>query len=233
MREKYLWLAIIVLVILTLGQACFIYGRRAAAQEMSGHPPIHPEIWQQAHSEQAAESQREELEKWRGKVRRQIDRGVPLLEPDFDDFFNDRFFARRLNPFGEMERIRRQISESMPGRAKDLFDGYWDGWFAQRMRMEEFKTTVVNDGSRITIAIDLPGPAARSAEVDISEGRIKISFSAKAASGANSGGAIIKKGSSQSYIKILPVPEEAESGTGVSDVTGGQLRITFERKKIP
>lgn len=37
MREKYLWLAIIFLVLVTLGQACFIYEQSAVARESGGN----------------------------------------------------------------------------------------------------------------------------------------------------------------------------------------------------
>lgn len=50
MREKYMWLAIIFLLLLTLGQACYIYERNAVAKEISGPPPVQPEIYNKAYA---------------------------------------------------------------------------------------------------------------------------------------------------------------------------------------
>lgn len=230
MREKYLWLAIIFLTLITVGQACFIYEQSAVANELSP-PPVRPEIHKAGHAKQAADSQWEELEKWRGKVRGQLSRGVPLRDPDFDLFFDDSFFMFRLRPFYDIERIRRQLSEEFPEPEKNLFDSYWDAWFARRLRMGQFKTETARTGNEVVLTIHVPGLAAKTADINITEERIKMSFSAKTSSEEKSAGGLVRKESSQSYVKILPLPVDAEPGTGKVEVTGDRVEIKFAIKK--
>lgn len=230
MREKYLWLAISVLTALTLGQACYIYEEKAVAKEfMNDQPPGQPELHRQGHSDKAFDAQQEEFAKWRVKVREQINQGFPLLERDFDVFFGDRFFAGRVNPFAEMERLRKQLSGEFRDSDKTLFDGYWDKWFEQRMRLGQFKTEVSRTDREVTLAIRLPGLAAGTADVNMKEGMIKLSFQSRSFSEHKSAGSLIKRESSESYVKILPVPEDAVPGTGKVQIDGEVVKIKFER----
>lgn len=231
MREKYLWLAISVLTALTLGQACYIYEEKAVAKEfMNDQPPGQPELHLQGHSDKAFDAQQEEFAKWRGKVREQINQGFPLLERDFDVFFGDRFFTGRADPFAEIERLRRQLSGEFRDTDKTLFDGYWDKWFEQRMRLGRFKTEVSRTDREVILAIRLPGLAAGTADVNIKEGIIKLSFQARSAAGHKSAGSLIKRESSESYVKILPVPEDAIPGTGEVLIDGELVKIKFGRR---
>lgn len=231
MREKYLWLAISVLAALTLGQACYIYEEKAVAKEfMEDQPPVQPDLHLQGHSDKAFDAQQQEFEKWRGKVREQINQGFPLLERDFDVFFGDRFFTGRPNPFAEMERLRKQLSGEFRDYDRTLFDGYWDKWFEQRMRLGQFKTEVGRTDKEVTLTIRLPGLAAGTADVNIKEGIIKLSFKAGSVSGHKSSGSLIRRESSESYVKILPVPEDAVPGTGKVQLDGELVKIKFQRK---
>ncbi|MDP2867153.1 MAG: hypothetical protein Q8O90_13010 [Elusimicrobiota bacterium] len=231
MREKYLWLAISVLTVLTLGQACYIYEDRAVAKEfMDEQPPGQPDIHLQGHAEKAFDAQQEEFEKWRGKVREQINQGFPLSDRDFDIFFGDRFFTGRASPFTEMERLRRQLSGEFRDSDKTLFDGYWDKWFEQRMRLGRFKTEIGRTDKEVTLTISLPVLAGGTADVNIKEGRIKLSFLAKSASEHKSAGSLIKKVASESHVKIIPVPNDAVPGTGKVQIDGELVRIKFERR---
>ena len=231
MREKYLWLAISVLTALTLGQACYIYEEKAVAKEfMDEHPPGQPDIHLLGHAEKAFDAQQEEFAKWRVRVREQINQGFPLLERDFDVFFGDRFFTGRGNPFGEMERLRRQLSGEFRDSDRTLFDGYWDKWYEQRMRLGQFKTEIARTDKEVTLTISLPGLAGGTADVNIKEGRIKLSFQARSASERKSAGGLIKRERSESYVKILPVPEDAVPGTGKVRIDGELVKIKFERR---
>lgn len=232
MREKYLWLAISVLTALTLGQACYIYEEKAVAKEfMNDQPPGQPELHRQGHSDKAFDAQQEEFAKWRVKVREQINQGFPLLERDFDVFFGDRFFTGRADPFAEIERLRRQLSGEFRDTDKTLFDGYWDKWFEQRMRLGRFKTEVSRTDREVTLAIRLTGLAAGTADVNIKEGIIILSFQGGSVSGDKSAGSLIKREGSESYVKILPVPGDAVPGTGEVLIDGELVKIKFERRK--
>lgn len=231
MREKYLWAAIAALLALTLGQACYIYEQQVLAGENSGPPPLHPDIYKSLYSEKSYDAQWEEFEKWRDKVRARIGRGDPLLDRDFDVYFDDRFFSDRYSPFTEMERIRREISGLFGTSEKLLFDGYWDKWFEQRMRLREFRTEVVRTDKDVTISITVPGLSGETADINITEDRIRASFSARSASEEKLVAGMVKKESYKSYVKIMPVPEDAVAGTAKVKVDGDRIRITFDRKQ--
>ncbi|MCX5785487.1 MAG: hypothetical protein NTX59_07345 [Elusimicrobia bacterium] len=231
MREKYLWLAIAVLVVLTLGQARFIHKHSLAATEDLEQQPLRPEIQKSFHAEKASDSRWEEFETWRDKIKGQLNLGTPLQERDFDVFFNDRFFSRDYNPFTEMEHIHRQMRDVFAGPKKTLFDNYWDKWFAQRLGIEEFKVDILRANRDVTLIIYVPGLIAKIADIDITNDRIKLSFSAKISSEEKSAGGIIKKESSQSYVKILPIPEEAAANTGKMEIDGERVKIKFDLKK--
>ncbi|HAT71918.1 MAG TPA: hypothetical protein DCS63_03785 [Elusimicrobia bacterium] len=231
MREKYLWLAVVVLTALTLGQACYIYECNVSAKEFGEQAPVRPEIYKKLHAEKASDAQWEEFEKWRDRIRNQVSRGGPLLERDFDVFFGDRFFAGRPEPFAEIERVRRKMSEQLGGEEKAIFENYWEKWFEQRMRMAQFKTGVVRSGENVTLTIQVPGLAGGTADVDITGDRIKISFRAEIFSEEKSGGGIIRREPARGYVKILPLPAEAEAGTGKVEIGAESVKITFARKK--
>ncbi len=231
MREKYLWLAIAVLTVLTMGQACYIYEGKAVAKDIMERPPLQPDIHLEAHSEKASDSQWEEFEKWRRTVREQINQGFPLSDKDFDVFFGDRFFGGRPGPFAEMERVRKQLSGEFRDREKTLFDGYWDKWFEQRMLMGQFKTEIARTPGEVTVTVQVPGLEGRTADISITEERIRLSFEAKAVAERKTADALVKKTSSQNYIKILPLPEDAVPGTGKIEIKGETVSIRFARKK--
>lgn len=231
MREKYLWVAIAVLTVLTLGQACYIYEETASAKESPAPSPLKPELKKRGYSEKASDAQWEEYQRWRDRVQRSLDSGSPLLEPDFDAFFNDAYFSRGPEPFAEMEFIHRQMSDQAGGSGKPLFDSYWDKWFEQRMKMGRFATDISRAGDAVTISIQVPGLAAGTADVNITGGRIKISFYAKAAYREKSGDLVVIKQTSQSYVKILPVPADAEPGTGKAVIEGERIKIEFRKKR--
>jgi len=231
MREKYLWLAIIFLLLLTMGQSCYIYERNATAKDISEPPRAIPEIYQKAYSEKAFDAQREELGKWRDRIQNELDRGNPLGEPDFDVFFDDAFFSRKPDPFTEMEQIHRHMSDRFQGSEKSAFEDYWDKWFAQRLAMGQFKTGLTRTASDVTLTIDVPGLSGKTADIDITADRIKISFSAATSSSEKSAAGVVKKESSQNYIKILPLPPDAVAGTGKVEITGQQVKIKFGRRK--
>ena len=231
MREKYLWLAVVALTALTLGQACYIYECTLSAKEIGEQAPGRTEIHKGVNAEMASDAQWEEFEKWRDKIRSQVNRGDPLQERDFDVFFGDRFFAGKADPFAEMERLRRRTSESLRASERALFDDYWGKWFNQRMRPAEFKTDTLRTDRDIVLTLHVPGLAGGTAVVDITNGRIKVAFSVKTSSEEKSGSGIIRRESSRSYVKILPVPEEAEAGTGRVEIDGESVKITFALKK--
>lgn len=230
MREKYLWIVITVLTVLSLGQACYIYEETAAAGESSGPSPLRQGIERTAYSEKASDAQWEEFQKWRGSIQGRLDSGTPLLEPDFDAFFNDNYFTGRREPFAEMERIRGRMGGLVGEAGKPLFDGYWDKWFEQRMQMGQFKTEIIRAGTEMTLTILVPGLRSETTDVDITPDRIRVSFSVSASSGKSNGDGAVVREAARKYIKILPVPEDADAASGQAEITGDRIRIGFKQK---
>ncbi|OGR42277.1 MAG: hypothetical protein A2X35_00810 [Elusimicrobia bacterium GWA2_61_42] len=230
MREKYLWLVIAALTALTLGQACYIYECGLSAKEIPEKTPVQSDMPQKGYSEKASDAQWAEFEKWRDRIHAEINRGKPLAERDFDAFFDERFFSRRPRPFDEMERIRRQMSDLFNAPEKSSFEEYWEKWFEQRLRMTQFRTELIRTGRELILEIYVPGLAATAADINITGERIRMSFSAKTSSGEKTAGGLIKKESSQNYVKILPVPAEAVAGTGRVEIYGDRVKIKFELK---
>lgn len=227
MNIKFLWAVIILLALLVLAQAGYIYNQRSGAKGTSAAP----ELSRSTDSGKRPDSQWEELERWRAKVRKQIGSGTPMLDPDFDSFFDDHFFGRKYNPFTEMDRIHRQMLDTLRESERTLFDDSWGRWYGRRMLMEEFKTNVVRTDKEVKVIISLPGLTSKTADINITDDRIKISFSAKTSTEEKSAGGVIKKESSQNYVKILPVPEDAVPGTGKAEIEGEQVKIKFDRKR--
>lgn len=227
MKEKYMWAAIVILIVLVLGLTGYIYKQKAFAKDDSAQQP---QAELKAYPGKA-EAQWEELEKWQEGVRKMLSRGDPLKDPDFDSFFGDRFFSRRFDPFAEMDRIHRRMSEEFRASERLLFDDYWGGWYGRRMRMDQFKTEVVRTDKEVTLIIHVPGLAAKTADINITNDRIRMGFSAKTAAEQKSAGGFMKSESSQSYVKIMPVPEGAETGTGKVEIDGERVKIKFALKK--
>lgn len=227
MNVKILWVVIIVLALIVLAEAGYIYKQRADAKNTSALT----EIDEKGYSEKALDEQWKELDEWHKKVRRRMSAGSPLLDPDFDSFFGDSFFGRKYNPFTEMGRIHRQMLDTLRGSERTVFDDAWDKWYGRRMLMGEFKTDVVRTDKEVTVIISLPGLTSRTADIDITDERIKISFSAKTSTEEKSAGRVMKKESSENYVKILPVPGDAVPGTGKAEMEGERVKIRFDRKK--
>lgn len=227
MNVKLLWAVIIFLALLVLVEAGYIYKQRAG----EGGGPAPTEEERKSYSDKGFDARWKELEKWRGKVHERLRSGAPMLDPDFDGFFDDRFFGRKYGPFTEMERIHRQMLETLRESERALFDDSWDRWYGRRMAMGEYKTAVTRTEKDVTLSIQLPGLAARTADIDITEDRIKISFTAKTSDEEKKPGGVMKKGSVESHVKILPLPEDAVPGTGKAEIDGETVKIRFDRRK--
>lgn len=229
MREKFTWLAIAALLLVTIYHACDQQRRSAAAKEMAGRP-LRPGR-EGAYADQAADSQWAEFKKWQGRVAERMERGEPLLPPDFDAFFGDAFFAGRKDPFAELERIRLLTSEELRGPGKGLFERNWDGWFEQRLRMGGFATSVEAAADGVTLTVRVPGLVPGSASAEFSRERIKLAFTAVGSAEIPSSGGKLRKESAQSYTKLLPVPEGAAPGSGRLETAGDKIRLRFSRAR--
>ena len=72
MNVKFLWVVIILLTLLVLGEAGYIYQRRPGAEQIS----TLPELSQVVGHGKTPEAGWEELDAWRGKAYERLDSGV-------------------------------------------------------------------------------------------------------------------------------------------------------------
>lgn len=229
MKEKFMWLIVGALLLVGIYHACGTQRRTAAAREIPAQP-LRPER-AGAYAGKAAETQWEELQKWRDRVSERVGRGDPLLPPDFDAFFGDEFFAGRADPFGELERIHLQTSEGLSGPGRDLFERNWEGWTGQRLRMESFVTTLETSADSVTLSVRVPGLTAGSAAADITAARIRLTFTAGLSSEVAGPAGPLAKETVRSYVKLLPLPSGADPATGRVETAGDYIKLRFARAR--
>lgn len=165
------------------------------------------------------------LESWRARIQERLDQGGRLYPGDFDSFFNDRFFAGRQAPFGELDDIRRQTLEGLPKEQRAAFEESWAQWSAERLALGRLATETVRSETELTLVVRLPGVQAKDAGVDVNEKRVKISYAVPAAGGRG----VVKGTAPQNFVKLLPVPPDAAPGTAAVTRDGERLLITFRR----
>jgi len=212
MRERILFFFIILLLFACAGEGHYIYAQKNSTG------PAKTEDWQS------------KTEKLYRDIQDSINKKEALSDKLFDDFFNDDFFGRRFIPFEEMEDVHRHITDMFGKEEKNVFDSSWDKWFSDRMGMEDFKTEIKRKDKKITVAIKIPGIDKKTAEVNINDSRIKISFTAKTVKEEKKAGSVTRSESLRSYVKILPVPQDAVPGTGKAQIEKDAVKIVFERE---
>lgn len=213
MSTKVLYGIIIVLLIACLGQAYYIHSKTLSSPAAASHTdwPTRTDKLQQ-------------------DVRQKLQKGETVPPALFDDFFNDEFFGRRFNPFAEMERMHQQMAEMFRESEKLQFDNSWDKWFSERIGMDEFKTSISRTDKNVILTMTIPGIDSKTADININNDRIKVSFSAKNVQDKKEGGGSMHSESSQSYVKIMPIPDDAVAGTAKTVMDKNLVTITFDRK---
>lgn len=228
MREKFMWLVIGALLLITVHHACGNRRHTAAATDLPGQP-LRPDR-EGAYAARAADSQWAELQKWRGRVSERVGRGEPLLPPDFDAVFGDAFFAGRRDPFADLETIRRQTADGLSGPGKGLFERNWAAWFGQRMRMGEFAATVRTSADAVTLEVKVPGLVPGTAAADVTPERIRLTFTVRTSAALSGSGGMLRKESSRSYTKVLPVPDGADPAGARTEASPDAIKLRFARK---
>jgi HSP20 family molecular chaperone IbpA len=229
MKEKFLWMAVMLLAAVCAGEAWYIHaGRAKPAPAMAAGAQA---AARREQVEKAFDNRLGELEAWRDSVHRRLMQGTAPVPEDFDRFFDDQFFGRRFSPFTEMERIHRQMTEAFKDSEKAMFDDSWDKWFAERMDMAQFETSVERSDKEVVVTVKVPGLDKARSDISVNNDRIKLSFTSRKKNEAKGAAGVVKSEAVRSYIKILPVPADAIAGSGKVVVEGDKVRITFARKQ--
>ena len=212
MKEAVLYTLLGALTVACLGQGYYIYThRKSSAPAPHGAWPAR-------------------TEKLNQNVQRSISRGEALPPAVFDDFFNDEFFGRRLDPFAEMERIHRQMADMFRSSERAMLDSSWNSWFNERMGMDEFRAKVSRTDKNVVLSFDIPGIDGNTADININDDRIRISFTARDVQDKNDGKGAVRRESTRSYMKILPVPEDAVPSSAKTSIDKDRVTITFDKK---
>ena len=223
MKEKYLWLLVAALTGLIFGQAFYI--ARLHAEAMTQYTLSQPGI--AGAPVVSAELQLQEFQVWSKKIKSQVEQGVPVTEKEFDEYFNDNFFAARSDPFAEIEKTRQKIMQQLAETRKAAFDYYWSRWYAQRLAPGELKISVTETPRELTLVVLIPGLGRNIVDINILRGRIKISY---ALNNSAQGG---MNAAFPGNVKLLPVPQGADPLLGVVERNGEQIKIVFGRLTAP
>lgn len=153
--------------------------------------------------------------------------GPDLMEPDFGPDsaggFDEDFPAmNNADPFSMLEQLRRQMHS---GLGRGAFAG------GDMFASDGFKTAVSRTDKAVAVVIDVPGIDGKSLNLDINGGMIKMSYTARTISVQKQAGREYRSESSSSYMKIVPLPQDAVSGTGKPSVEKDRVVITFDRKR--
>ncbi|HNW44570.1 MAG TPA: hypothetical protein PKI19_08695 [Elusimicrobiales bacterium] len=213
MKDKVLYAALGALIVVCLGQAYFLHAQNTSTPTVTG------DKWE----ERAERMQQDALQR--------IQKGEALPPSLFDGFFNDEFFGRRFNPFTEMERMHRQMAALFQESERSAFNNSWDKWFSDRLGMEDFKTDITRTEKEVILAIVIPGIDNKTADININADRIRISFTARNIQDKNEAGRSMHSESSQSYVKVLPVPEDAVAASARTEIEKNRVVVAFDRKK--
>ena len=212
MKKALLYTMLVALSIICLGQGYYIYAQKKSSDTVT------------------ADNLPSLSEKLHQNVKEHISRGEALSYTMFDDFFDDEFFRQTFNPFSEMERIHKQMAAMFQESERNMLDNSWDNWFNERLGMDDFKTKVSRTDKNVVLTVDVPGIDGNTASVDINDNRIKISFTARNIQEKNDKTGTMHQEYSQSYMKILPMPEDAVA-TGVKTlIEENKVTITFNKK---
>lgn len=98
------------------------------------------------------------------------------------------------------------------------------------MNMGQFKTDIARTDKEVIVSIQISGLLKETFNIDVNNDRIKIIFTSKNTTDESSGNNIAKKKSVSSYVKILPIPEDAAPGSNKVDISGETIKIRFDRK---
>lgn len=148
----------------------------------------------------------------------------------FDDLFDDDFFALRADPFEQIELMHKRAVQDLSAVQKTLFDTSWQNWFDGRFNMDEYKTDIKTKGNKIILTVQIPNLEEGTSNVDVNKDRIKISFTVAKKEEKTSKTEASVSNFKHSYLKIMPVPQEADAASAVTKTEKDKITVTFNKK---
>jgi len=145
----------------------------------------------------------------------------------FDNFFNDDFFSGKYNPFKEIEEIHKSILNSIKEERQKVFKDSWDNWFEERIGEKNIKIKQIETDKEIIMEIETPD---KNANIEIKDNYVKISYEKKQKVIDEKDGAKSESFSTEKYLKILAIPENAVPDKHKVEIKDNKIIITFEKK---
>ena len=153
----------------------------------------------------------------------------------FDKFFDEDFFHRASDPFGEMDRFRRRVENMMEKESKGLFQRSWDSWFSNRFLGTEGDMNIdtTENDDNYTVKIHIPNLKENKIDIRVDENGISIDgqYSQEVEKKDPKGNVVSKQELRRSVTRRLALPENAEYGKAKIENKKDKIVIVLPKYK--
>jgi len=150
-----------------------------------------------------------------------------------DRFFSDDFFAKRNDPFTEMDEFHQRMNRMMKKNLKPSFENSWGAWFSNRflggngdveIRTEEKKDSYV-------ITLEIPNLKDNKLNIRINEDGISIQgeLTQIAERKDARGNVIARQEVHRSISQRFPIPHDADHEGAQIDNDGDRIKISLPK----
>jgi len=156
---------------------------------------------------------------------------VPLNR--FDELFGDPFFARRWDPFRELEAEERRLEPGLSPQESRALRAAFQDWLSARMDLSDVPVYVRYDKDWITVRMKVPGLVKDSASVRVDKDRVRLSYSVKTVrEERDTLGRVTERGeSTAAFEKFMALPSGADPAAAKTGQEEGAILLTFARLK--
>lgn len=154
---------------------------------------------------------------------------------EFDDLFNDDFFARRFDPFAKIENFHKGLGPLLPNEERSLLDRSWRDWFEDRMAVADIHPEIETTDEQVILSLKIPGLEGESLNININDDRIRIAYDIRTLQDKKDGqgASYFRSQSVRHFEKILPIPDGADPKRNrivhEDGVKGRVVKIIFEK----
>lgn len=214
MNNKALWAVIVVLAAAAVGEGVYIYKLK------------------KDQSTAAAPSLALDQDKWIEEARKSLSKGAPIPFQRFDELFDDDFFGRRFDPFGEIDSFHKKLNPLLSDKERSVFRRSWNDWIRERMEIGEIRPEVKTTDKEVVLTLKVPGREGEAFNVDVNGDRIRVAYDAAVVQDKKDEktGATVKSEAVQHVEKVIPIPEGADPEKHRIVREGDKVKIIFEKR---
>ena len=167
---------------------------------------------------------------------KQADSLRPLIQKDFDKFFNhsfdDDFFNPDFSPFKQMEKMRKNMDKLFSDRFGDLNSNlYFDDWFKGKFGGTVFDIDQDEDDDYVYYTIKAEGIDKSNVKVDVQDGMVNISGKVDQMNENKSEDSLSKSRFSSSFSRSFPVPSNVDANSVKFEAKDDEIVIKFPKIK--